>query len=93
MTNETNRETAKFEAAIEAMLPLLQAASAAAHALEKAEDDDSDDTEFNRLVSLGMLTDTVGHLCGPNLRVLLRAAFALVGDEHEEAEPQHIHQH
>jgi hypothetical protein len=91
------RETAKFEAAVEAMLPLLQAASAAAHELAKAEDDDPDDAEFSRLVDLGMLTDCVGRLCGPNLAVLVRVMFKLMehGSSHKEEEtgPQRLHHH
>jgi hypothetical protein len=89
-----DQEIAKLESAIEAMLPLLQAASAAAHALEKAEGDDPDDVEFSRLIDLGQFTDCVGSLCSPNLYVLVRIMFALLGGEHEEeAEPQHLHQH
>jgi hypothetical protein len=90
-----NHEVAKLESALEAIIPLLQAASQASHKIKEAEaKDDPEQGEFDRLMDLGMLTDCVGNLCGPNLAVLVRVMFALMGSEHEEeAEPQQLHHH
>ena len=60
-----------FEAAIRAMGQALVEASDAAHeidALDPPKDDQ--DTDYDRLLWLGKITDGLGVLCTPRLRVL-----------------------
>jgi hypothetical protein len=92
------REIAKLEAeissAIEAAVPLLDAASAAAHRIEQATDeDDPEQAHYDRLIDLGMLTDCAARMCGPNLRILTRVVLTLLNDEHDADEIEHEHLH
>ena len=88
------RLEAEINSAIEATIPLLNAAAGAAHKLKDAEaENDPEQAHYDRLVDLGMLTDCAAHLCGPNLQVLARVVLALLDDEHDadEIEPEHQH--
>jgi hypothetical protein len=91
-------EAAKLEAeldfTIKAMIPLLRTASNTAHKIEAAQDA-PEDSDFDRLMDLGYLTDCAGHLCAPNLNILVRVMFELAehGSPHDEKEPQQLHQH
>lgn len=89
MTDKT--EEAKFKFAIEAMRPALQAAADAAHELELKDEDEAD---FERVIELGMLTDSIGILCGPLLRVLNNVASMLARyHAHDHTMADHDHDH
>ena len=95
--HEITRLEAEISSVIEATIPLLNAASRAAHKIKDAEaEDDPEQATFDRLVDLGMIADCAARMCGPNLNVLARVVLALLNDEHDEHdtdEVEHEHQH
>jgi len=81
--------------AVERMKPELRAASEATH--NYGADDTPDDRDFDRIVALGYLAQSLEGLCGPHLWVLNEIASALYGfhaadGEHGEETTRH-HQH
>jgi hypothetical protein len=95
MSDEKERRSrAKFNTALDAMKPALQAASEAAHEIEFADDDEAG---FERLMQLGELVENAGMLCPHDLRLLNEIAYRLMAiheGEHESVEAgreQHLH--
>jgi hypothetical protein len=70
--------------AIDAMHEALMKASSAARELEPNEEDDGYDADFDRVVLLGYVTDTLADLDGPQVRVLSDIADALWLLEHPD---------
>jgi len=92
-------EAAKLEAeldfTIKAMIPLLRTASDTAHKIEAAKAVDPEDSDFDRLMDLGYLTDCAGRLCAPHLNILVHVMFKLMehGSSHDEEKTQQLHHH
>jgi hypothetical protein len=71
-----------FEVAIRAMGQPLVDASAAAHEVETIDPPkDDQDADYDRLLWLGKITDGLGALCTPRLRVLAAVLQELAGVE------------
>ena len=90
--DKTKKLDTELESAIKAMAPLLRTASKISHRLELSEAD-PEQLDFNRMMDLGYLTDGAAGMCSPNLNVLVRVMFALMGGEREEEEVEPRHQH
>jgi hypothetical protein len=84
--------------AVERMKPELIAASEAAHKAKDADsnEDDQGYSEFDRMVELGYLVESLSGMCGPHLCLLYEIADALyelhfTENEHGEKIPHHQH--
>jgi hypothetical protein len=76
-----------LEAAIRAMRQSLVDASAAAHEIDALDPPkDEQDADYDRLLWLGTITDGLGILCTPKLRVLA----AVLGELADVEEPGEI---
>jgi hypothetical protein len=79
MTSEKTEET-KLRFAMDAAQPALKAA--AAHKLVPP---DPEEAEFRRDMELAGVVNSLGMLCGPNLRVLNECINTLLGLEDEDS--------
>jgi hypothetical protein len=86
MKTNDGKDQAKrnLKAAIDAMREALMKASIAARELEPNEEDDGYDADFDRVMLLGCVTDTLADLDGPQIRVLSDIADALWFLEHPD---------